>query len=333
MVTDASPPGKSPGDKSHLCKTQSASELLTKHFPDPVWAVPGILPEGAALLAGRPKLGKSWLAFGLGLAVAHCPSDEMEGGVALGSIPVACGPVLYLALEDGERRLQSRLRKLLKLQGGTPPSLLEVSTSWAKSSEGGLEALAQWMGCFLSRLIIIDTLARFRDPRRHGADIYQEDYDTLAQLQKLALTYQCCILVIHHTRKAQALDVLDEVSGSTGLTGAADTVLVLQRKRGGNTATLHVTGRDIENEDALTLTWDPAYCLWTLEAKAEEAGQVAPQQDAALRCLRDQSQLSPAQLAKMLNINDTNARVLLGRMVIAGKATRLTKGLYTPIRS
>src|SRR5213078_2739030 len=88
----------------------TAADLMTMEFPPPTWAVPGILAEGVTLFCGPPKVGKSWLSLGLGLAVA-------AGGYAFDSIRVAGGPVLYLALEDTPRRLQARMGKLL---GGQP---------------------------------------------------------------------------------------------------------------------------------------------------------------------------------------------------------------------
>lgn len=84
----------------------TADQLMAANFPEPKWAVPGILAEGVSLLAGPPKVGKSWLSLGLALAVA-------AGGQAFDSVPVQGGPVLYLALEDTPRRLQTRMGKLL----------------------------------------------------------------------------------------------------------------------------------------------------------------------------------------------------------------------------
>src|SRR3954451_15049367 len=80
--------------------------LDRKTFPELREIVPGILPEGLTILGGRIKLGKSWLMYDISTAVAY-------GGHALGSIPVEQGDVLHLALEDGERRVQGRLRQML----------------------------------------------------------------------------------------------------------------------------------------------------------------------------------------------------------------------------
>ena len=96
-----------PTSNGHAQRTSwTAAELLADDFPEPRFAVDGLLPEGLSFMAGAPKLGKSWMALGLGIAVA-------SGGRALGSVPVEAGDVLYLALEDSPRRLQSRLRTLV----------------------------------------------------------------------------------------------------------------------------------------------------------------------------------------------------------------------------
>ena len=110
----------------------SATELMAIEFPEPRWIVPGIVPEGTTILAGKPKMGKSWLALGTSVAVA-------AGGVALGTKKVERGAVLYLALEDNPRRLQSRLKKLLP--GGAAPEGLELATEWPRLGDGGLRPL------------------------------------------------------------------------------------------------------------------------------------------------------------------------------------------------
>jgi AAA domain/Domain of unknown function (DUF3854) len=112
----------------------SATELMAIEFPKPRWIVPGIVPEGTTILAGKPKMGKSWLALGISVAVEG-------GGVALGTKRVERGAVLYLALEDNPRRLQSRLKKLLPV--GAAPEGLELATEWPRLGDGGLGSLAQ----------------------------------------------------------------------------------------------------------------------------------------------------------------------------------------------
>src|SRR5262249_18337805 len=114
----------------------SAPDLLELELPPLRWAVEGVLPEGLTMLVGKPKIGKSWAVFSLAVAVA-------TGGRALGQIAVEQGDVLYLALEDGKRRLKSRLRAMLGTTA--PPPGLTLSTRWPRLDQGGLTLLDAWL--------------------------------------------------------------------------------------------------------------------------------------------------------------------------------------------
>jgi RecA-family ATPase len=105
----------------------TARDLLAADLPEPRYAVDGLFPEGLAFMCGAPKLGKSWMGLGLGIAVA-------SGGYALSSIAVEQGDVLYLALEDNARRLQGRLRLLLK--GAAASEGLHFELEWPRLNEG-----------------------------------------------------------------------------------------------------------------------------------------------------------------------------------------------------
>jgi hypothetical protein len=249
-----------PERNGRIPETVTAADLMASELPPVRWGVRGVLPEGVTLLAGKPKLGKSWLALGLCVAVA-------AGGVALGTRQVEQGDVLYLALEDNRRRLQKRLGKMLR---GPAPAGLEIATAWPKLDEGGVEALRAWLAEHPeARLVAVDTLAKIR-PRTRGQNVYQEDYAALEELLPLAAEHEVAIVVVHHTRKMAAADPLDEISGSTGLTGGVDGVLVLKRDRGKADAVLHVDGRDIEEPAEYALKWDAETAGWTIVGDAEE---------------------------------------------------------------
>jgi hypothetical protein len=147
-VPELSPPGQASeqqqwgdgdrqGQQGHLQAARprtswTAAELLAEEFPEPRWAVPGIVPEGCILLAGPPKVGKSWLTLGLGLSVA-------SGGKALGRLAVPAGPVLYLALEDTPRRLKARLLKMLA--GDPAPATMTLVTPARRSRRAAMSGL------------------------------------------------------------------------------------------------------------------------------------------------------------------------------------------------
>ena len=130
------PPGTKP--PKPVLKTITAEALEDKDFPELRWAVPGLLTEGLTILAGRPKKGKSWMGLGFAVAIA-------SGGIALGKIKVEKGDVLYLALEDNERRLKSRLAKI-KVEGSRLPAHLHLVTDFPPLQMGGMQVLTDCLG-------------------------------------------------------------------------------------------------------------------------------------------------------------------------------------------
>jgi hypothetical protein len=310
------------GDRFGPSRIFTAAELMAEELPPVRWVVPGLLPEGVTLLAGKPKLGKSWLALGLGIAVA-------SGGIALGTKQVECGDVLYLALEDNPRRLQGRLGKMLA--GGAAPGRLHIATEWPRMDEGGAELLENWLGVNPNhRLVVVDILKRVR-PLANSArnrSVYDADYEALQSLQSLASEYGVAILVVHHTRKLAAVDPVDEVSGSTGLSGGADGILVLKRDRGRADAYLHVTGREIEEEAELALKWDADLASWALVGDADEY-RLSNERQQLLQTLENaEALMSPKEIAEATEKTVGSVKVLLGEMVKAGQVANPSYGKY-----
>ena len=297
----------------------SAVQLLAKHFADARSVVPRIAFEGASLFAGREKSGKSWAALGMAVAVA-------AGGAALGTAPCEAGEVLYLALEDGQRRLQKRLEALLGDQAAS--ERLTVATEYRRLDDGGLDDLDLWLaGHPGARLVVIDTLKRVRPHPRPGATLYEQDYDAMAPLADLAKRYRVAILVIHHTRKQDSDDPLDLISGTTGLAAAADGVVILRRARGAPGAELHVTHKDADDAD-LALKWDDQLAGWRLLGDAEEHRR-SDERSAVLRALTDGAEpLYPRELAEVLEKPTGTIRKLLWSMVNDGQVRRDDRGRY-----
>src|SRR5262249_10678457 len=164
-----------------------------------------------------------------------------------------------------KRRLQRRLTKLLAAFNGTWPPGLTFATEWPRSDQGGLADIEGWIKDALEEgkhphLIVVDTLALFRKLAT-GKQGYQEDYTAIAELQKRTRKYNITIIVVHHDRKSGADDVFDTVSGTLGLTGAADTIAILKRQAGA--VTFHVRGRDIEEAEK-ALQFNKHTCRWTI---------------------------------------------------------------------
>ena len=309
--------------EGHAPATLSAADLMEMELPEPCWVVPGILPEGLGILAGNPKLGKSWLALNICLAVA-C------GGAALGQIAVEPGDVLYLALEDTKRRLQSRLRKMLP-QGQKAPARLHLATEWERVDEGGIARLEQWLEEHPSaRLIVIDTLQKVRTARARGGDLYADDYAGVSNLKAIADRFGVGVVVIHHRRKGQGDDDLEAVSGTYGLTGAADSILSLKRERGRQDATLYVTGRDIDEQE-LALRWDGDIGSWSLLGEAAEY-RLSEERASVMQTLRQAGRaLSPKDVFDSgVGSNAEAVRVLLYKMASDGQIKN-DGGRYSPI--
>ena len=255
-----------------LSRVRTGSWLDAQTFPPLSWAVPGIVPEGFGLLTGPPKVGKSWLTLGLVLAVA-------SGGVALGKVPTGYPrPVLLLALEDGDRRLQARCRTLL---GDEPiPALLHYATR-ATAAEI-LDILDGWLAehGHARPLVVLDTLGKVSPPAMPGESAYGRDYRIGGALKARADAHPgTALLVVHHVRKAAGEDWMDSTSGTNGLNGSADFTVSLSRARNDTEGVLRVTGRDVpEGEYAITV----AEGTWTLRGSSlAEAAQAAQQAKAA----------------------------------------------------
>lgn len=307
-------------------RTQTLTELLALDLPPAPHVVAGVLTTGVWILGGRPKSGKSWLTLGLLLAVT-------AGGRALGGLEVAAGDGLYLALEDNDRRLQSRAKKALAEAGPRPPGSHELHwrTSWSRLDLGGLEELDAWLAAHpATKLVVIDTLAKAR-PRPTGMQsgrLYDEDYQAIEGLAGLAGRHNCAIVVNHHLRKSVADDPVETLSGTMGLSGAADGILVLDRRRGSPNATLHVVGRDLEEDRQLALRWDDAGVAWHVIGDAAEQ-QVSDRRRAIIQLLVDDGgAMSPADVARELEIPEGACRRLLRAMAKANQITRTERGRY-----
>jgi len=212
----------------------AALQLMT--FPSLKFILPGLIPEGATLVVSRPKLGKSWFVLDIAIAVA-C------GRFTLGTLKPATGDVLFLALEDGKRRLQRRLDKLLPTFKEEWPRRLKFATDWPRADQGGLADIENWISSVKApRLVIVDTLAQFRKLVTSKTQGYADDYAAISDLRRLASKHNIAIVIVHHDRKVEADDVFDTVSGTLGLTAAADTILIMKRQAGSVTRHPHWKG-------------------------------------------------------------------------------------------
>ena len=274
-------------DKMEGFKAQStvgdffnAPDLLQEQLPPVKWVVPELLPAGLSLLVAAPKIGKSWMALDLCLAIA-------SGGPWLGHTTNQ-GAVLYLALEDSKNRLQSRIRLLL--DGFTPPP--EACTMRVQApmlGAGLLEMLDGWLNEHPdAKLVCIDTFQRIRPPAGRNENAYFADYRACGQLQAWAMQHGICLLLVHHTKKGvNPGDVFESISGSTGIMGAADTVLTITKKaRFAEEATLSITGRDVNAAEYIAVLNQCTH-KWELRGTVENQERQNFQSSPAVKTIKE----------------------------------------------
>jgi hypothetical protein len=297
----------------------TAAELVKMNIPPIKWIIEDLIAEGLSILGGKPKYGKSMLALNICLAVAF-------GGKALGKIPVEKGTVIYLALEDTRRRLKDRLLKMLNSEDA--PENLILHTDWPKMGDGGISLLKEEISKHSDiRLIIIDTLAKFRPiAKSNNSNLYDIDYQNIAKIKAVADEHNISILLIHHRRKSDAPDVMDTFSGSFGLTGAADGLLALERNKGN--CELHVTGRDVEAQE-YTLKFDSSILGWNLLGEAKNTQDTEKQQEIFDACLKAEKALSPKKISEITGLDHQYVRNTLGKMVRKGELDKKGRGKYT----
>ena len=300
----------------------NVQDLRTKKFNPVNWAIDGFMPSGLTILGGGPKVGKSMLALHLGLGVA-------SGGCVLGKINVEAGDVLYLALEDTERRLQERI-----LGSGIPDdvdlSRMDIVTSIPRQDEGGMDFLRYWLGEHPgAKLVIVDTLQRFRRQTKSNRNVYAEDYECMTELKKLADEFNVAVLVTHHLKKMSkaeeiAGDWITHLSGSMGLSGAADTILLLKRERVSTHGTLLRTGRDVEEKE-FQMKLDGFG--WYLEDDAEEFSMPSWKK-IIYNYLKSHEKITPMLLSEAAHITIEGAKKQLQRAANDGLIKRLELGVY-----
>ena len=290
------------------------NSLVAETFEPINWAVEGMLPEGCILFAGRPKLGKSWFVLQLALAVA-------SGENAFGDFPVHRGDILYLALEDTRRRLQSRVKRLL--DDAPLPSGFKMAIEWPRIDEGGAEQLEAWLKRYPeTRMVIVDTFQKIKSRRNASAD-----FETLSRLTQIAHKFNICLLVVHHTRKTDAEDPFDTVSGATSTASLADAMLVLRRARCSQDAELHITGRDIE-ESRKALRFDTQDMNWQVLGDADVVWKSQQRLEIIDLLRKTRKSMHPADIADALNKSYTAVRKTLLRMARANQIVWLKGGLY-----
>lgn len=300
----------------------TAAELVAMDLPEPRWSVPGVWPEGVVLLAGKSKLGKSWLVLDASIAIAR-------GGMCWGRYHVEQGDVLYLALEDSKRRLKDRLEALCD---GQAPTRLHITTQWPRADEGGLDLILDWLEKTPgARMIVIDVLGKFRPREANNRRLYDNDYEAIAPLAEIARERGICVVIVHHCNKLNPEDPVDSISGTTGLAGAADALCVFRRERGQADASLFLTGRDVDEHD-MAYKWrlgESVGTAWELLGDGEEY-RVSKERQQLIDLVAMSPGMKPAEISDGLGKPRGGVRKMLFEMVHASQI-RLRDGGYHPV--
>ncbi|UXT40793.1 AAA family ATPase [Agrobacterium tumefaciens] len=300
----------------------SAKELMRREFKRPRQIVEGLFPAGCVLLVGPPKQGKSWMS----LQLARC----IDAGVPFMGRETVQGDVLYLALEDGFNRLQDRLGKQEVRGAEEFTECLDFQIQVETADKGGLQVIEEWIQNRPdAAMVIVDVLKMFRQPRGGKVDPYERDYGDIRPLTALANKYGVCIIVVHHTNKgsASAADPFDRVSGTGGLSGAADGTVLLVPDESGNLG-LYGRGRDFP-EFEVSVAFNPELCIWEIAEKSEVGGY-GDLSNKILDRLRQENgnAIGPLNLAYLIDANPTEVSKRLATLTKARRVSKVGRGQY-----
>jgi hypothetical protein len=293
---------------------------------DPVrFLVQGLIPsEGVTLLCSKPKKGKSWMLLDLALAATM-------NRYTLGDRKPTQGDVLLLSLEDNYRRIKERSEKLLQGDRNVEwPEGLRIQPQWRRLDQGGGDDIREWVNETRAAgrtvaFVAVDTLAYVKkpgDPKKP----YEGDVASMRMFKDLATELGIAIIIAHHLRKQGSDDVGDLVSGTLGLSGTADTLLIIDARSSGTV--LCVRGRDVE-ENEFSVEFNKSTCKWTILGKAEDVARTEIQ-DKILGALRERNggPMTPLEITEITGLKKNTAGVTLVRMAKAQQIHSPARGQY-----
>lgn len=299
-----------------LNKTMTGKELLAQKYAPTKWIIQGLIPNGLTILAGPPKIGKSWLILEFILAIT-------TGRRALDHYETTISKCLYLALEDDPSRLKKRLLVLMSA-GHKVNELSSFANEWARAEDNGLQILEQRLDNDPEiKVVFIDTLAKMRHAPRGRENLYHQDYEAIGLLKKIADKRGIGIVVVHHTKKGVSDDYLESVSGSMGITGAADTIIVIQRTRADDEAVMNITGRDVGDQ---SIAFSFGKGVWKYKGDARKIHATETQEE-ILEILRTENRpLRQKEIADLSGRKNGGLTKTLARMLKANLVVR--KGYF-----
>jgi hypothetical protein len=307
---------------------QLASDLMKENLPPIKYIVDKYLPDvGCILLAGKPKVGKGWIILELGLAIA-------SGNTFWGQ-QCQQGSVMLYMLEDGKRRIQQRLNML------RPQFDHWDKLRFRYAADGPFFINADGKGTLLDdirnhlaystsiKLVVVDVLQRVRGTIDRSDNAYQVDYKVVGALQKLAHELNILIVVVHHTKKGKVDDAIDSVSGSFGLSGAADGLIVVGKDIDGK-VTANSSMRDIPDYEFELLKednspmWKPAQTVQEMRAPSEGTKT----QSVLMALFAAKCVLTAGDISKRTGIPENQVAAYLTRLQKTDQVVRSSRGYY-----
>lgn len=312
-----------PVEKSHFQSIIGLDELQKLHLDPPEWIIERILPVGVCILAAKPKMRKSFLMLSISLAIAN-------GGKALGCLEVKRGGVLYIDLDSRKWRIRARVSQML--QKGDPwPSNFQVVDTWSNGDEAIQDLRYYLMTHPETKLVVIDVIADFRRPINRFEQPYNYDRDTIKPLNDLGEEFRCAIVLVHHVNKARWDDIMDSISGTTGLRSASNTQWVLGKAPDDITrAAMAIDGRDIEDKEPMSLKWDDYLTQYILEGSATELFTSTGRKE-ILMVLGDGIPRTPTQIAQELGKSAANVKRQLRFLLDENLVEKVGYGNYAAI--
>lgn len=287
--------------------------LLELDLPDAQYLCRPWIPEGVLILAGRPKIGKTTLLRQFAVSVAD--------GAALWGATCEQAEVLFLSLEEGQKLMRKKL--LAAGYRGSQVRRIVFRWKWRNGAEGVADIRARLSMNPRIRFVIVDSLTRFRDAPTREKPQFHQDYEAVRLLADVAKDHPgLTIIILHHTKKDQGDDPIADISGTFGLTAAADNYMVMRRE--GGEYVLHCGGRYWdEPQDAFRLRRDGG--AWALEGVAAPV-RLSPLQRQYLDTLRAEGTVTTRGMARRFNVKDNTASEVLAELQAKGLADRVTDG-------
>jgi len=306
--------------KNNQKKILSASELIKLNLPKVKWIINDVLPSGLTILAGRPKSGKSFLALDLGITVT-------SGSNFLGKYKSNVSNVLYISNEDSYNRLQDRINKIILSKAIDDQSSLEniyTDTDFPILNDYGLSVLKNIIIEKQIDLVIIDTFFKQAYFPKGNKNYYAKEYETTGILQTFARETNICMLLVHHTRKGVVDNISDAILGTTGISGSADTIWIVDKQTG--KTILEIEGKDVEPQ---SLSIEFKDFIWQYKGEYIENFLTPERKEILALIIKTGRPMQTSEIANSLGKQSNNISTLLKKMVSEGVIKNVSYGLYS----